>query len=885
MSVMDARIVVVAALLLIGGVGRGAGPESSDRLRGLLENPPEGQAEGQAALLELDATEISALCALLRPAGTEGGARVRTILHGLAICCAPPERAKQRDAFVSAVLHALGGDSPAADPAFLIRQLRWIGADDLHPALRDGLRDEVTCHAAAAVLIEIDSPAARAALGAALHEAEGRCLLASIDALATLGDDAHLARLMELTRSEDEDVRLAALHALACSGSVEVEQVLRDAAESKDGFAKQRTRGLLIEYARRLAEDGRGQQAGEIYRGLLRGELAAGVHLQCAALVGLHEALGMLGAESVLAALTDENAQVRAVAFDLATSEPQQWMTLACTQAFDTANADERIALLRVLGARDDEAGLATILGALEVADAQVREAAIVTAGQQTHSPIQIVTSLVDRLRDSDEGERRAIRAALISLDGDRATRALARFCLMVESPDVRVALLQVLAERPPTDDLNAVLRAARSGNEDVRGAALDAAAALAQPQHVPELLTLLRTAANVRDRSAAGAAVAAVANRHRQDVSVAELVIETLRAPELDLPVRMTLLRVLGRVGGEAAQRIVVDTLDSDEDELREAAVRALGDWPSDEPAGATLAFVRRTEVTREYVLALRAYVRMIGMAEHRPAAETVEMCEAALEAARRPDEEQLVLAQLGQVASAEALPALRRYLGNKTLGDEAAAAAVNVVDALLPEKWPLVRAPLEDILAHHPPEHVERRARKLLAELEQFEGFVTDWWVSGPYTVGGVPGNELMDDAFAPERALSAAEWRAQPVHDDPREAWRINLHATMAGDHRAGYLFTRVYAPTAQMARLELGSDDGLKVWLNGELVHENNALRGVTRGEDVVPARLEEGWNRLLLKVTNNGGAWSACARIAGPDGKMLDGVYADAGEKP
>ena len=67
------------------------------------------------------------------------------------------------------------------------------------------------------------------------------------------------------------------------------------------------------------------------------------------------------------------------------------------------------------------------------------------------------------------------------------------------------------------------------------------------------------------------------------------------------------------------------------------------------------------------------------------------------------------------------------------------------------------------------------------------------------------------------------------------------------------------------------LEIGSDDGVKVWLNGELVHSNNVMRGVTTGEDKVKVNLKKQWNELLLKVTNGAGGWGASVRLTGLTG--------------
>ena len=71
--------------------------------------------------------------------------------------------------------------------------------------------------------------------------------------------------------------------------------------------------------------------------------------------------------------------------------------------------------------------------------------------------------------------------------------------------------------------------------------------------------------------------------------------------------------------------------------------------------------------------------------------------------------------------------------------------------------------------------------------------------------------------------------------------------------------------------------LGSDDGIKVWLNGQLVHANNVTRGAGPGQDKVEVTLKQGWNRLLLKITQSGGEWAACARLRRLDGSKLEGL--------
>ncbi len=60
--------------------------------------------------------------------------------------------------------------------------------------------------------------------------------------------------------------------------------------------------------------------------------------------------------------------------------------------------------------------------------------------------------------------------------------------------------------------------------------------------------------------------------------------------------------------------------------------------------------------------------------------------------------------------------------------------------------------------------------------------------------------------------------------------------------------------------------LGSDDGLKLWLNGELVKDRWVRRDSKIDEDLIPLNLVAGKNRLLIKIQNASGAWSFVGRI-------------------
>ena len=64
----------------------------------------------------------------------------------------------------------------------------------------------------------------------------------------------------------------------------------------------------------------------------------------------------------------------------------------------------------------------------------------------------------------------------------------------------------------------------------------------------------------------------------------------------------------------------------------------------------------------------------------------------------------------------------------------------------------------------------------------------------------------------------------------------------------------------------AWLGLGSDDGVKIWLNGELVHDKWIRRPSHVDDDVVPLRLKKGANRMLIKIQNATIDWSFVYRL-------------------
>ena len=78
---------------------------------------------------------------------------------------------------------------------------------------------------------------------------------------------------------------------------------------------------------------------------------------------------------------------------------------------------------------------------------------------------------------------------------------------------------------------------------------------------------------------------------------------------------------------------------------------------------------------------------------------------------------------------------------------------------------------------------------------------------------------------------------------------------------------YAYTTVTSDAPDDLMMTVGSDDAVRVWLNGKAVHTHVIGRGVSPDDDIVSVHLNQGVNTVLVKVVNAGGGWGFALRFA------------------
>ncbi len=155
--------------------------------------------------------------------------------------------------------------------------------------------------------------------------------------------------------------------------------------------------------------------------------------------------------------------------------------------------------------------------------------------------------------------------------------------------------------------------------------------------------------------------------------------------------------------------------------------------------------------------------------------------------------------------------------------------------------------------------------------------------WWIIGPFDNRQKQG---FDAVYLPEQELDLSaeyqgltgkvRWRSLPaecVIDD----FIAMDPAFTPDDWITMYAVTQFHAPQAQEAELRVGSDDAIKIWLNGELVHQNNVYRAAKPGDDVIRVQLRRGTNTLLIKLMEGILGCGFYVQFTTPDGAEIIGL--------
>ena len=151
-----------------------------------------------------------------------------------------------------------------------------------------------------------------------------------------------------------------------------------------------------------------------------------------------------------------------------------------------------------------------------------------------------------------------------------------------------------------------------------------------------------------------------------------------------------------------------------------------------------------------------------------------------------------------------------------------------------------------------------------------------IIDWVILGPMGIEEdgttVPSMEAqkaffaadqVDPGVAPQPGQAAPFGQARLVWNTVQasEDGTVDLDAILgSSDYAAAYAYSEYESQRSQTFTLGIGSNDAVRVWVNGEEVHTWWGNRSLRVNQDLVTISVKEGINRILLKVQNMSYDW-------------------------
>jgi len=173
------------------------------------------------------------------------------------------------------------------------------------------------------------------------------------------------------------------------------------------------------------------------------------------------------------------------------------------------------------------------------------------------------------------------------------------------------------------------------------------------------------------------------------------------------------------------------------------------------------------------------------------------------------------------------------------------------------------------------------------LAARSAKAEGFLNRWLVCGPFNNEGVKGIGEIHD---PERELDfsavysgkndlPASWRPNNAPVDSAFVWLSEEYKNVSDACAYALAWVRNDGPP-KLLDFRLGSSGPLKLFLNDDVIWEQDATRVAAVDNDIVPVTLRPGISTIMLKVGQFGTNWGFFFRITEPGSKAIpEGITA------
>ncbi|MDQ6480081.1 DUF4838 domain-containing protein [Dyadobacter sp. LHD-138] len=147
----------------------------------------------------------------------------------------------------------------------------------------------------------------------------------------------------------------------------------------------------------------------------------------------------------------------------------------------------------------------------------------------------------------------------------------------------------------------------------------------------------------------------------------------------------------------------------------------------------------------------------------------------------------------------------------------------------------------------------------------VESPDRFITDWWTIGPFDNTDRKGYAAI---YPPEQQFDTTQTyngmqgsKVKWNHYRDNSSGYIDFRKLFNPKKNVvSYAFRGLSLPAAKTMKFGVGSNDGVKVWINGKLVLDRMLLRPALPNDDEISVPMKKGDNTILIKVDQTGNKW-------------------------
>ena len=317
------------------------------------------------------------------------------------------------------------------------------------------------------------------------------------------------------------------------------------------------------------------------------------------------------------------------------------------------------------------------------------------------------------------------------------------------------------------------------------------------------------------------------------------------------------------------------------DSNEARQKlAVETLNTWPGAEQTAAILEHMKTVNNPFDRARLLEGVIKANGGDKKMAPVEKVDNLLKLLPVCERDVERSLILDQIAAINDIAAFHKLEELADDKTIGNMAASALAKNAKLYGQPEFAIVTKSLSAFIEKTTGD-AQKDLKEALSTVCAPYGYITKWRYSNVYTAKDEKGEDACPAAhkavFLPEKPdYDYSKWPKFVPVKDSKTPEVVTLHKCLGGVQRTAYIVAYIYADADKEAILEMGSDDMLKAWLNGDMIVDSPKYQALVRAAYKIPIKLKKGKNTLLMKVSQGGHNWEACAALKNVNGGLLEG---------